>query len=104
VVKGTIPVQKLYEDEYCLSFKDINPVAPVHALVIPKTPIGGIGEVTDEHEKILGHLLVVANKVAKDLELRSDKPNEQDKGFRLIINEGKHGQQSIRWLHIHIIG
>ena len=73
------------------------PVAPKHVLVIPKKPLAGIGAVKPEDKQILGHLLLVANNVAKSEGL-------SENGYRLVINEGEQGGQTVRWLHIHVIG
>jgi len=97
ILEGKIPSSRVYEDERAYAFNDIAPQAPVHVLVIPKKPIGGITDATEEDEGILGHLLFVAAKVAETLGIK-------DSGYRLVINEGVHGQQSVRWLHVHVIG
>ncbi|KYQ91651.1 putative protein kinase C inhibitor [Tieghemostelium lacteum] len=96
IVAGQIPCKKVYEDDLCLVFDDIAPCAPVHCLIIPKKPIGGVSDLDgEEHKKILGHMMVTIPKVA---EIKGID------GYRLVINEGVHGCQSVRWLHIHIIG
>jgi histidine triad (HIT) family protein len=97
IVRKEVPAKIVFEDPQAMCFQDINPVAPSHYLIIPKKPIAGIGEATDEDAPILGHLLLVAQQVAKQLGLH-------ETGYRLVINYGRHGQQSIRWLHIHLIG
>lgn len=74
----------MYEDEKCLAFRDINPQAPVHVLVIPKTKISQLSKATQEHKELLGHMLLVANEVAA-------KEKIIDKGFRIVINDGKQG-------------
>ncbi|XP_071113209.1 adenosine 5'-monophosphoramidase HINT1-like isoform X1 [Haliotis cracherodii] len=96
ILDKTIPANILYEDDQCMAFADVNPQAPVHFLVIPRKPITMLSEAVDEDEKLLGHLMVVAKKVAKKQKL--------DEGYRLVINNGKHGAQSVYHLHIHIIG
>lgn len=75
---------------------DLNPQAPVHMLVIPRKPIPQLSKAEDEDEALLGHLLLVARKVAKQVGL--------DKGFRIVINDGKEGCQSVYHLHIHVLG
>jgi len=97
IVRGEIPAKKIYEDEIALAFHDISPQAPVHFLVIPKKPIAGLSDVQESDAPTLGHLTYVATKVASQLGLETN-------GYRLIVNEGLHGQQSVRWLHIHVIG
>ncbi|XP_067675216.1 adenosine 5'-monophosphoramidase HINT1-like isoform X2 [Haliotis asinina] len=96
ILDKTIPANILYEDDQCMAFSDVNPQAPVHFLVIPRKPIVMLSEAVDEDEKLLGHLMVVAKKVAAQQKL--------DEGYRLVINNGKHGAQSVYHLHIHIIG
>lgn len=71
-------------------------MAPVHLLVIPKKPIGGVSDLEAPDAEVVGHCLYVASLVAKQQGLAN--------GYRLVINEGKHGQQSVRWLHVHLIG
>jgi len=97
ILRGEIPCDKVYEDDRALAFKDINPQAPVHVLVIPKKYIPGISGAQESDETVLGHVMYVASKVAAQLGLA---PN----GYRLIINDGKYGQQSVMWLHVHILG
>ncbi|KAL3911556.1 MAG: hypothetical protein SGPRY_008650 [Prymnesium sp.] len=96
IIRKEIPAAIVYEDDSCLAFHDINPQAPTHILVIPKTPIAMISEVGEANEALLGHLLVVASKVAKQEKL--------DNGYRLVINNGKDGAQSVYHLHVHILG
>ena len=92
---GEIPSKKIYEDDQCMAFYDIAPAAPVHALVIPKQHIFSILAADDEG--LLGHLLAVARNVAKENGLAED-------GFRLVINTGENGGQTVKHLHIHILG
>eukprot|EP01130_Rhizamoeba_saxonica_P016494 TRINITY_DN7636_c0_g2_i1.p1 TRINITY_DN7636_c0_g2~~TRINITY_DN7636_c0_g2_i1.p1 ORF type:complete len:141 (+),score=21.48 TRINITY_DN7636_c0_g2_i1:76-498(+) len=96
VVDGKIPVEKLYEDDLALAFKDIAPVAPHHVLVIPKVPIcPGISGMEPDDAPLVGHCMYVASKVAKDLGLDD---------YRLVVNNGESASQSVFWLHIHVIG
>jgi len=97
IVKKEVPAQILYEDDKALCFKDINPIADVHVLVIPKKPISGMGALKEEDSGLVGHCLFIASKVARQLGI--DKT-----GYRIVTNEGKHGQQSVNWLHFHVIG
>ena len=99
IVKKEIPATIIYEDEQCLAFRDIAPVAKVHFLVIPKDRDGltGISKAEERHKQLLGHLMVVASKVAKQEGLA-------ESGYRTVINEGKEGCQSVFHLHIHVIG
>eukprot|EP00461_Guttulinopsis_vulgaris_P004177 UN04178 len=94
-VRGEIPVPKVYEDDKCIVINDINPQAKRHMLLMPRKPIQQISKAEDEDEALLGHLLTVARKVAKQ---------EGLEGYRLVINNGKDGCQSVYHLHIHILG
>ncbi|XP_060894444.1 histidine triad nucleotide-binding protein 2, mitochondrial [Labrus mixtus] len=96
VIDKSIPADIIYEDEKCLAFRDISPQAPVHFLVIPKVPIPRISEAKDDDAELLGHLLIVAKNVAKQESL--------SEGYRVVINDGKHGAQSVYHLHLHILG
>ncbi|XP_037634614.1 histidine triad nucleotide-binding protein 2, mitochondrial isoform X1 [Sebastes umbrosus] len=96
VIDKSIPADIIYEDEKCLAFRDISPQAPVHFLVIPRVPIPRISEAKDDDAELLGHLLVVAKNVAKQESLKE--------GYRVVINDGKHGAQSVYHLHLHVLG
>ncbi|KAL1512187.1 hypothetical protein AB1Y20_005452 [Prymnesium parvum] len=96
IIRKEIPATIVYEDETSLAFRDVSPQAPTHILVIPKKPIAMISEAEEADEALLGHLMVVASKVAKQEGL--------DNGYRLVINNGKDGAQSVYHLHIHILG
>ncbi|MCJ8746868.1 hypothetical protein PDJAM_G00146690 [Pangasius djambal] len=96
ILDKSIPADIIYEDNKCLAFRDISPQAPVHFLVIPRTPIPRISEAHDDDAPLLGHLLIVARKLAKKEGL--------SEGYRLVINDGKHGAQSVYHLHLHVLG
>ncbi|KAF0093801.1 MAG: Hit-like protein involved in cell-cycle regulation [Puniceicoccaceae bacterium 5H] len=96
IIAGEIPAQKEYEDELCIAVHDINPQAPVHLLIIPRKPIPRVGDALDEDQDTLGHLLIVARNLAKSLELES--------GFRVVINNGPDGGETVPHLHIHLLG
>lgn len=96
IVRGEIPCNKVYEDDEVLAFHDINPVAPVHFMLVPKLHLRSLGEAGDSHAALLGKLLLLAPKLAKEQGL--------DNGFRTVINTGKGGGQEIFHLHIHVIG
>jgi len=96
IVRGEIPVKFVYEDDKCVVINDINNQAPVHMLVIPRKPITQLSKAEDADEALLGHLLLVARKVAKQVSL--------DDGFRIVINDGKEGCQSVYHLHVHVLG
>ena len=88
----------VYEDDKCLAFKDISPQAPIHIILIPKiTEIEHLSQVKEQHKDILGHLLYTAAQIAKEQKIA-------ETGWRMVINDGKHGQQTVDHLHLHIIG
>jgi histidine triad (HIT) family protein len=91
-----IPAKIIYEDESCVAFHDIAPQAPVHFLVIPRKLIPRVAEATSADETLIGHLLLVAKKVAHDLKL--------EKGFRIVINNGSDGGETVPHLHVHVLG
>ena len=91
-----IPATLLHEDDLCIAFRDIAPQAPVHVLVVPRKPLPRIVEASSDDQALLGHLLLVARKVAQDLNLKN--------GFRLVINNGKDGGESVPHLHVHLLG
>jgi histidine triad (HIT) family protein len=98
IIAREIPADIVHEDDLCLAFHDISPQAPTHILVIPKKPIPRIGEAGNEDRDLLGHLLLTAGKVATDLGV-----NQEDEGFRLVINNGKNGGEAVPHLHIHLL-
>ena len=95
IIDREIPADIVYEDEQCLAFRDINPQAPVHILVVPKKPIDRVANTTENDEAILGHLLTVASKIAKD--------EGFEDAFRLVINNGEGAGQTVFHLHVHIL-
>ena len=95
IIQRQIPADIIYEDEQALAFRDINPQAPVHFLVIPKKPIAKLSDAADEDLALLGHLLLVANKVATQEGLTD---------FRLNVNNGAGASQTVFHLHIHVLG
>ncbi|RMG40996.1 MAG: histidine triad nucleotide-binding protein [Planctomycetota bacterium] len=96
IIDGELPADIVYQDDLCLAFRDINPQAPVHVLVIPRKEIPRLSEATDEDEGLLGHLLLVAARVAKQEGLEG--------GFRVVINDGPAGGQEVHHLHVHVLG
>lgn len=97
IIKKEIPADVVYEDDLALAFRDVNPQAPVHILVIPKTTaIAKISDAEPQDQALLGHLLLVCAKIAKEQGLEN--------GFRLVINNGDDGGQTVYHLHIHILG
>ncbi|CAG5108545.1 Oidioi.mRNA.OKI2018_I69.chr1.g3847.t1.cds [Oikopleura dioica] len=96
IIRKEIPSDIIYEDDACLAFRDISPQAPVHFLVIPKARIPQLSKATDADAGILGHLLNVARKCAEQEKL--------EEGYRVVINNGVHGAQSVYHIHIHVLG
>ena len=96
IIRREIPASIVYEDDLSLAFKDVHPQAPVHILVIPKKPITQLAEADLEDQVLLGHLLLVAKKVAEEAGL--------DQGYRVVINNGDDGGQTVEHLHLHILG
>lgn len=94
IVAGEIPSKKVYEDELCYAFYDIDPQAPVHFLVIPKAHIASCGEVTGENSAVVAHIFEVIAQVAKELGLES---------FRVVSNCGVQAGQSVPHLHFHVL-
>lgn len=96
IIRREIPANIVYEDDLALAFTDINPQAPVHILVIPKQPIVNIANAEPEDQTLLGHLLLTARKVAEQAGIES--------GYRIVINNGDDGGQTVYHLHLHILG
>ena len=96
IIEGQIPSQKVYEDEDVLAFNDINPVTPIHILVIPKKHITSLAHMQDGDEKIVGKIYKVINKISEEQEFKDD-------GYRVIVNCGENGGQVINHLHFHIL-
>ena len=95
IIDKELPADIVYEDESCLAFKDINPVAPIHILIIPKKRIDKISDSNTEDKELLGHLFLVAGNIARDLGIED--------AFRLVVNNGAGAQQTVFHLHIHLI-
>ena len=96
IINREIPAEILFEDDICISIKDIEPQAPFHALIIPKKVITRVGEADNEDEPILGHLLITAKKIALEQGLKQ--------GFRIVINNGSDGGETVPHLHVHLLG
>jgi len=97
IIRKEIPANIVYEDDLCLAFTDISPQAPTHILVIPKQPIPKLTDVTNADKELLGHLLLTVKKVADDAGLTEN-------GYRVVINTGNDGGQTVFHLHMHILG
>ena len=96
IIRGEIPARIVHDDDRCLAFHDVAPQAPVHVLVIPKRPIPSLAAVTAEDGGLLGHLVLVATQLAASLGLEDD--------YRLVVNCGPDGGQSVDHLHVHLLG
>jgi histidine triad (HIT) family protein len=97
IIDREMPATFVYEDEVVAAFQDVNPKAPTHILIVPKKPIPRLGEAQTEDQAILGHLLLKAAEVASLAGLK-------ESGYRLVINQGPHGGESVPHLHCHILG
>jgi histidine triad (HIT) family protein len=97
IIAREIPASVVYEDDRVLAFRDIDPKAPTHILIVPKKPIPRMGEATAQDQELLGHLLLKAAEVASSVGLK-------ETGYRLVINHGRDGGESVPHLHCHILG
>ncbi|MED7819400.1 MULTISPECIES: histidine triad nucleotide-binding protein [unclassified Francisella] len=95
IITGEIPCKKVYEDDHVLAFHDINPVADVHVLVIPKKHIASLNELSTTDEELIGKFMLSIPKVAKQMGLN---------GFKTVFNTGKEGGQTVFHIHAHILG
>jgi histidine triad (HIT) family protein len=96
IIARELPAAIIYEDDLVLAFRDIKPAAPVHVLIVPKQLIPRLAEAQADDQKLLGHLLLKAAEVAKQLDLKD--------GYRLVINNGADGGETVPHLHCHILG
>jgi histidine triad (HIT) family protein len=97
IVAGAIPATKIFEDERAVAFRDLNPQAPTHALVIPRAHVASLNEASETDAALLGHLLLVAGRVARD-------EGHADGGYRTVINTGADAGQTVFHLHLHVLG
>ena len=97
IVAGELPSDTLYQDEQVMAFRDINPLAPTHVLIIPKRHIGSLAELSDDEAQIIGHMAGVANKIAREESIAR-------KGYRLVVSSGEDGGQVVPHLHMHLLG
>lgn len=97
IVEGTIPSNKLYEDEHCLAFEDLNPQARVHILVIPKRHLASLADSCESDSTLLGHLMFICTKIAKE-------KGVEESGYRVVANTGPGAGQTVFHLHIHVLG
>ncbi len=96
IIERDIPADIVYEDELCLAFRDNNPQAPVHVLLIPKKQVVNVAALTEEDRALAGHLMLTVGKVARELDIESN-------GYRVVANCGSDGGQSVDHLHFHIL-
>ena len=96
IIRKEIPANIVYEDELAIAFTDINPQAPVHILVIPKKPIAKLSDAESQDHALMGHLLLTVKRVAQQAGL--------DNGYRVVINTGADGGQTVDHMHLHILG
>lgn len=97
IIARQIPAKIAHEDDLCIAIHDISPQAPVHVLVIPKKPIARVGAASADDQAVLGHLLLTAGNLAKKLGV-------SDSGYRLVINSGPDGGETVPHLHVHLLG
>ncbi len=97
IAEKQIPAKIVHEDDRCLAFDDINPQAPVHTLVMPKRHAASLAELTEADASLLGHLLLTGSQVAKQKGIAEG-------GYRLVVNTGRNGGQTVFHLHVHLLG
>jgi histidine triad (HIT) family protein len=97
IVAGKIPSETLYQDEEVIAFRDINPLAPTHVLIIPKRHIVSLAQLTDDEMPLIGHMARVANQLARE-------EGVAESGYRLVISSGEQGGQIVPHLHMHLLG
>lgn len=96
IVDGSIPAQKIYEDEHVIAFHDISPQAPVHFLVIPKQHINTLNDMGEDDRLLVGHIMYTAQRLAHELGC--------EQGFRVVMNCNEHGGQTVYHIHLHVLG
>jgi len=97
ILKGEIPGNIVYQDEHCFAIRDINPQAPVHLLIIPKTEIPTMNDATPEQKALIGHMMLVAPELAR-------QEGIAERGYRLVVNTNAHAGQTVPHIHIHLLG
>jgi len=96
IIAGSIPSTAVYQDDQCYAFADIHPRAPVHVLIAPREHIASLGEAAEGHKGLLGHLVWAAAEIARASGL--------SKGYRVVINNGENGGQTVDHIHLHVLG
>jgi histidine triad (HIT) family protein len=97
IISKEIPAEIVYEDDLAVAFHDINPAAPLHILIVPKKTIPGLCDITEVDKNLLGHMLYIASKLSR-------KFNIAESGYRVVINSGADGGQTVFQLHMHLLG
>lgn len=97
ISRREVPGEIVYEDEEVLAFKDINPLTPIHLLIIPKIHLQSLNEITPEHEKLVGHIFLVIKRLAEETGV-------SESGYRVVTNTGREGGQIVGHLHFHLLG
>ena len=97
IVRGELDAERVYEDDYVLAFRDVNPQAPTHVLVVPKIHVATLTDLTPEHEALAGRMLLAAQRIARDEGLAGD-------GFRTVMNCNRMGGQTVFHIHMHVLG
>jgi len=97
IVEGSIPGDIVYEDDDVVAFKDINPKAPVHVLIVPRRHVRSVNELTEEDAGLIGHICLVARRLAQELGVA-------ESGYRIVSNNGPDGGQEVDHLHVHLLG
>lgn len=96
IINGEVPGEFVYKDDQVVAIRDIHPIAPFHVLIIPREPLENVYAVREEHEALMGHMMLVAARIAQQEQLED--------GFRLVINNGANANQEVFHLHMHMIG
>jgi len=97
IIENKLPTKVVYEDDLVVAFNDIHPLAPVHILIIPKVHISSINDLKDENAELVGKIILAAKKIAENKGISKD-------GYKLLFRTGKHGQQEVSHIHLHLIG
>jgi histidine triad (HIT) family protein len=96
IVDGSIPSDRVFEDDKCLAFNDITPQAPTHILIVPRSHLDSLDKASDNHKEMLGHLLLTAAKIAREMGFGEN-------GYRVVINTNADGGQTVFHLHVHLL-
>lgn len=97
IVNKQVPSELVYEDDYVCAFKDINPVAPIHVLIVPKDHLQSLNEIEQNHKELIGHVFLVSKILAREFGI-------SESGYRIVVNCGKDGGQTVNHIHFHLMG